>query len=130
MRRYETIVILRPSVGEDDIKDITGKYADIIKKNSGETIKEDHWEIKTLAYPIKKEQQGYYICLEYAALPEAVFGIERLAKLDDRHLKYMTVKLQDVYVPDEEFPDSESPAADAAGGFEGNEETGEKITTI
>ncbi len=120
MRRYETIVILRPSLGEDDINDITGKYADIIKKNNGEVIKEDHWGIKTLAYPIKKEQQGYYICIEYAVFPEAVFEIERLAKIDDRLLKYMTVKLQDVYIPDEEPLDSESPVA--AEIFEENEE--------
>ncbi len=120
MRRYETIVILRPSLGEDDINDITGKYADIIKKNNGEVIKEDHWGIKTLAYPIKKEQQGYYICIEYAVFPEAVFEIERLAKIDDRLLKYMTVKLQDVYIPDEEPLYSESPVA--AEIFEENEE--------
>lgn len=111
MRRYETILIIRPSVTEDGIKEITGKYTDVIGKDDGFIVKEDHWGTKTLAYPIQKEQQGYYICLEYASVPDAVSEIERLAKLDDRLLKYMTVKLQDVYVPYEEPPAEESPVA-------------------
>lgn len=121
MRRYETILIIRPSVGEDEIKEITGKYAEVIGKDEGFIIKEDHWGAKTLAYPIQKEDQGYYIHLEYASVPDAVSEIERLAKLDDRLLKYMTVKLQDVYEPYPEPPAEESPAG-AESAEEGLEE--------
>lgn len=132
MRRYETIIIIRPSVGEDGIKEIIGKYADIITNDGGHIVKEDHWGAKTLAYPIDKEQQGYYICLEYASVPESVSEIERLAKLDDRLLKYMTVKLQDVYKPYEEAPTEESPAAEdtdeGAAGTSGEDEEEAELT--
>ncbi len=128
MRRYETIIIIRPSVNEDGIKEIAGRYTDIIQKDGGHVIKEDHWGARTLAYPIEKEQQGYYICLEYAAVPESVFEIERLAKLDDRLLKYMTIKLQEVYIPDEEIPESESTEAETAEPMEASTEEVEPAT--
>lgn len=106
MRRYETISIIRPDVGDDVIKAISQKTADIIEGEQGSIIRVDNWGLKKLAYPIKKEQQGFYVYTEYAALPSAVAEMERIFKIDDRVLKFMTIKLQDQYVPGE---DDQSP---------------------
>ncbi|MFH1217491.1 MAG: 30S ribosomal protein S6 [Pseudomonadota bacterium] len=99
MRRYETISIINPGVGEDVLNSISQKTADIIEKEAGTIINVDNWGLKKLAYPIKKEQQGYYIYTEYAAVPSAVAEMERIFKIDDNVLKFMTIKLQEVYDP-------------------------------
>lgn len=99
MRRYETISIISPNVGEDDIKAITQRTAGIIEGDGGTIINVDNWGLKKLAYPIKKQQQGYYIYTEFAAVPSAVSEMERIFKIDDNVLKFMTVKLQEVYDP-------------------------------
>lgn len=100
MRRYETIVIIRPNVGEDDIAGIIDKTTGIIESNGGSIVTVDKWGLKKLAYLIKKEQQGYYVLIEYAGKPEAVAEMERIYRIDDKILKFMTIKTQDVYIPD------------------------------
>lgn len=102
MRRYETISIIRPSVGEDEIEAISQKTADIITSGGGIIINTDKWGLKKLAYPIQKELQGYYIYTVFAAKPAEVNEMERIFKINDQILKFMTIKLQDVYTPDPE----------------------------
>ena len=99
MRRYETICIIKPGLVDDDINAIVDRTTGIIEQFAGEIIALDRWGMKKLAYPINKEQQGYYVFAEYAGKPEAVAEVERIFKIDDRVLKFMTVKTQDVYVP-------------------------------
>lgn len=95
MRRYETISIIKSSVGENEITDIVDKASSIITADGGTILKIDRWGIKKLAYPIKKDPQGYYVYMDYASAPAAVAEMERIFKIDDRLLKYMTVKLAD-----------------------------------
>lgn len=101
MRRYETISILRSNLTEDEIDAINTKTAEIITGQNGFVINLDKWGLKKLAYLIQKEQQGYYVYTEYAGTPAAVDEMERIFKIDDRVLKYMTIKLQHEYVEDE-----------------------------
>ena len=97
MRRYETICILRPGLNEEEISSVTARATKTITDNDGSIVKEDRWGLKKLAYPIKKEQQGHYVYLEYAGVPAAVDEIERVFRIDDRVIKYMTIKTQDVF---------------------------------
>lgn len=116
MRRYETIFIIKPSVGEDEITAIIDKTTGIIEQFDGSIVNLDHWGLKKLAYPIKKELQGYYVFAEYAGKPEAVAEAERIFKIDDRVLKFMTIKTQDVFVAD--APKAEEEAESAAASEE------------
>ncbi|MEE4241619.1 MAG: 30S ribosomal protein S6 [Desulfopila sp.] len=101
MRRYETIFILRPSVNEDEINTIVENSSAIIEKDNGKIIDLDRWGMRKLAYPIKKEFQGFYIFLDYSGIPEAVAEMERKFRIDDAVLRYMTVKTADVITEDE-----------------------------
>lgn len=97
MRRYETIAILKPSLGEDDLKSIIDRSTGIIEGFEGTIIKLDRWGLKKLAYPIGKEQQGHYLYMQYAGVPAAVSELERIYRIDDRIMKFLTVKLQEVF---------------------------------
>lgn len=95
MRRYETIYILRPSLGENEITTIIENTNQIITDVEGSIISLQKWGMKKLAYLIKKESQGYYVYVDYTATPEAVAEMERKFRIDDAVLKYLTVKLAD-----------------------------------
>jgi len=95
MRRYETICITRPSLGETEITAIIDRSNSLIEGDGGSIIILDKWGLKRLAYPIEKETQGYYIYTEYAGTPKAVAEMERLYRIDDKVLKYLTVKLEE-----------------------------------
>lgn len=99
MRRYETISILNPSLTEEEIEAIGQRTANIVEEDGGTILKVDPWGLKKLAYPIQKQAQGYYVYTNYTATPEAVNETERQFKIDDRIMKFMTIKLADDFDP-------------------------------
>jgi small subunit ribosomal protein S6 len=101
MRRYETIYILRPTLGEDQVNTLIDNTTKIIQSDNGLIIESDKWGIKKLAYPIKKEILGYYVLCDFAGTPEAVAEIERKFRIDDSVLRYLTVKTADVITTEE-----------------------------
>jgi small subunit ribosomal protein S6 len=95
MRHYETTYILRPTLGEDHFTEIIERTSAIVTDDDGSIIDIDRWGIKTLAYEIKKETQGYYVTMNYAAHGTTIAEIERIFRIDDRLLRYLTIKLAD-----------------------------------
>jgi small subunit ribosomal protein S6 len=116
MRRYETIFIIRPTIAEDEITGIIEKVNSIIEADGGTFIKIDKWGLKKLAYLIKKESQGHYVYVDYASVSASVAEMERIFRIDDRILKYLTVKLADSCDPDaiKELLAQEEQAAEAS----------------
>lgn len=112
MRHYESIIIVRPgAAGEGELTTIIDKYSGAL---NGELAGVDKWGLKKLAYPIKKEQQGFYLLLRFSAAPEGVKEMERLLRIDDRILKYLTVRLTapgSTPAPAEQEKEAESVAA-------------------
>ena len=95
MRRYETIAILRPNSGEEEINRVIELTTQIITDEKGSIIELNKWGMKKLAYLIKKESLGYYVYFDFAGTPAAVNEIERKYRIDDVVLKYMTIKTAD-----------------------------------
>ncbi|MGX9726431.1 MAG: 30S ribosomal protein S6 [Candidatus Electronema sp. VV] len=95
MRHYETTWIMRPSLGEAQFAEIIDRTAAIITGDGGTVIDIGRWGIKKLAYEIKKESQGCYVCMNYAAPGKTIKELERIFRIDDRILRYLTVKLAD-----------------------------------
>lgn len=101
MRRYEQVCILRPSLSEDEITRIIDNTTQLIQDDEGSVIFLNKWGMRKLAYPIKKESQGYYVLCDFAASPAVVSEIERKFRIDDAVLKYLTVKISDAISNDE-----------------------------
>ena len=101
MRRYEQVCILRPSLSEEEITRIIDNTTQLIQEDEGSVIFLNKWGMRKLAYPIKKEIQGYYILCDFAASPSVVSEIERKFRIEDAVLKYLTVKISDAISADE-----------------------------
>ena len=86
---------LRPNLGEEQFTEIIDRTNAIVANDGGEIISLDRWGIKRLAYEISREVQGYYVYMNYAAPGKTVDEIERIFRIDDRALRYLTVKLGD-----------------------------------
>ncbi|MCW5205407.1 30S ribosomal protein S6, partial [Desulfobulbus sp. F5] len=67
MRHYEITWIMRPSLGDTQFTEIIDRTAAIVTGDGGTVIDISRWGIKKLAYDIKKESQGYYVCMNCAA---------------------------------------------------------------
>ena len=101
MRRYETIFIIRPSAGEEEINKVIENTRQIILDEKGSIIELNKWGMKKLAYLIKKESLGYYVFCDFAGTPAAVAEIERKFRIEDLVLKYLTIKTADSIREDE-----------------------------
>ena len=101
MRRYETIYIANPNLDDEALKEVVTKFSDLIKKQKGSIVKIDEWGKRKMAYEVKRFDKGHYILLDFCGLPEMVMELERNLKLDDRILKYSTVKIDEDVDPAE-----------------------------
>jgi len=119
MRYYETLYLINPNLAEEDYKVVVSKFNDLVEKNKGVVIKVDEWGKKTLAYEVKKFGKGYYVLLQYCGEPGITAELKRYLSIDDRVLKYQTIKLSD----------NADPEALKAKAEEGTTKPGQEAST-
>ncbi len=93
MRRYETTFIVNPDLGEEEIQATINKFTRIISGQGGTVLKQDEWGRRRLAYKIGKFTHGYYVLADFAGDPATLAELERNLKLDDRIIRFLSVKI-------------------------------------
>ena len=91
MRRYETIFVLRPDLGEAVLRQSIKRIEDVVAHGGGEMVETEEWGVRELAYRVKRERRGYYVRLDYVAPAAALTEVERNLKLMDDVLRYLSV---------------------------------------
>ena len=94
MNKYESVIIINPSVDDEGIKALIKKYTDIIN-NDGKVESVDEIGKKRLAYEIMKNKEGYYTVFNFEAKPELIAELERNYRIDDSVMKFITIKKED-----------------------------------
>ena len=95
MANYESVLIARQDLGASQVNTLVSELSEVIKKEGGEVVKVDNWGLKNLAYRIKKNRKGYYVLLNIVAPAKAIFEYERLVRLNEDIIRYMTVKVEE-----------------------------------
>jgi small subunit ribosomal protein S6 len=98
---YETMYILRPDLGDDQVEQIIAKYETFLREQGAESIQIQNRGKRRLAYEIKKQRDGIYIQLNYTAPPKAIAPFERAMRLSEEVIRYLTIKQE---VPEEKAP--------------------------
>jgi small subunit ribosomal protein S6 len=101
MRHYETIYILNPDLSDEEYHEIIDKFNKVIENQKGVIIKRQEWGKQRLAYAINKFNNGFYVLVGFCANPGVTAELERNCKIDDRILKYQTIKIADNADPQE-----------------------------
>ncbi|MFH1896328.1 MAG: 30S ribosomal protein S6 [bacterium] len=81
MKQYELLLILIDEAAFPKIKE---KY---FNKFGIKVVKEDIWGIRKLAYPIKKQEAGFYICLEITISHGKLAEFRKQMELEDLVLR-------------------------------------------
>lgn len=95
MANYESVLIARQDLGAAQVNSLVSDLSEVIKKEGGEVVKVDNWGLKNLAYRIKKNRKGHYVLLNIVAPAKAIFEYERLIRLNEDVIRYMTVKVNE-----------------------------------
>lgn len=95
MRRYENIFITHADSPDEEIQALSDRYKAIIESRKGIAVKIERWGKRKLAYEIKKATRGFYVLIDFVGKSDVVDELERNQKIDDKILKFMTVKTSD-----------------------------------
>ena len=89
---YETIFILHPELTEEEAEETVQSLNKILEDRGSETIRIERGGKRRLAYPIRKQRYGYYNLIHFRALSDALLELERVYRLSDRVLRYISVR--------------------------------------
>ncbi len=89
---YETMYILRPDLGDEQIVQQIAKYENLIREHGAENIEIQNRGKRRLAYEIKKHRDGVYVQMNYTGPGTAIAVMERAMRLSEEVIRYMTVK--------------------------------------
>jgi small subunit ribosomal protein S6 len=92
-RDYEMVYIFDSALEEDQINERLDKHHALLKSpDNAEPIRNvNHWGTRTLAYPIKKRETGYYVVADFDCEPPLLGEFERSVKLDEGIIRYLLV---------------------------------------
>ncbi|MDX9745529.1 MAG: 30S ribosomal protein S6 [Syntrophales bacterium] len=92
MRRYDVVFIAMANLSDAEISGIVERYQTMVTEHGGLIIKVEKWGKRKLAYDVRKQSMGFYVLFDMAGDSEIVDEMERNLKIDDKILKYLTVK--------------------------------------
>jgi len=90
---YEQLVLLLPTLSEDEVQDAVKKISSFIVENGGEILKVDNWGKRKLAYKLNRQTMGYYVLFVFKAPSSVIKKIEEFYKVYDPIFKFMVIKL-------------------------------------
>ena len=96
MRDYELVVVLSPSLGDEGFPATIERISGVIQGNGGEIKNVDQWGRRRLAYPIKRNLEGYYAVTKFAAEPTAIRLLENNLDLAEDVLRHLVIKLDNI----------------------------------
>ena len=93
MRKYEMLTIL--DAATENQSDEILKIEEVIKNLGGTVSKSDAWGKRTLAYPIRKKTEGYYVLFTFELEPAQTFELRRILGLRANVYRQLTIVLDD-----------------------------------
>lgn len=91
-RRYETVYIFDSALEEPAINEKLERFHGLLTREGKGTMADtNHWGKRTLAYPIKKKDTGYYVVAQFETVGDLLPEYERAVKLDESVLRYLIV---------------------------------------
>ena len=95
MKTYEIMFIIRPTVGEDEVKKIIKDFGKILTDKKAKIISEKDMGQRELAFEINDFKSGfYYLYNVEAENDEAVKEFDRLAAINNDIIRHLITKIE------------------------------------
>ena len=94
MNKYESVIIINPSVEEEGIKNLINKFSNLINTD-GKVESVEEMGKRKLAYEVKKNKEGYYVLFNFEAKPTLIAELERNYRITDEVIKFIVVRKED-----------------------------------
>ncbi len=91
MNKYESVIIVNPNVEEAELKNLEEKFTTLINKN-GKVESVENMGKKKLAYEVRKNKEGIYLCFNFEAEPDSITELERIYRITDEIIKFIVIR--------------------------------------
>ncbi len=96
MALYEHIFLARQDVSAQQVEELTNTLTELLVSNGVKVTKNEYWGLKTLSYRIRKNRKAHYSLLNIDAPHAAVAEMERLMRINEDILRFMTVRVDEL----------------------------------
>ncbi len=93
MQHYEGTFVLDPTLQEEGYNKQLERIKKFIDDRGGRVIEDDRWGLRTLAYEIKKQTQGFYGVLEWEGPGGLIGELDHMLRLDEHILRHLIVHI-------------------------------------
>ncbi len=95
MNKYEMMFIVKATMESENVKATAENMKKVVTDLKGNVVEYKELGEKKLAYPIKKELNGYYFVMQFEATNAAEAELSRKAGLDENILRHLIVRLDE-----------------------------------
>jgi small subunit ribosomal protein S6 len=95
MPLYEHVYLARQDASTQQVEELTTQLKGVVEGLGGTIAKNEYWGVKTLSYRLRKNRKAHFTLMNISAPPAAINEIERLERLNEDVLRYLTVRVEE-----------------------------------
>jgi small subunit ribosomal protein S6 len=96
MPLYECVLIARNDVTQQQVEAVADGIGTNLEADGGSVKKREYWGLRSLAYRVNKNRKGHYMLLGLDAKPAFITEMERLLRLNEDVLRFMTLRVDEI----------------------------------
>ncbi|MDR0696992.1 MAG: 30S ribosomal protein S6 [Christensenellaceae bacterium] len=89
MTKYQLLYIIDASLEKEARQAIVDKYTELITSLGGSITKTDQWDKRTLAYPINRKTEGFYVLVLFEGPSTIPLEVNRQMRISDVILRQL-----------------------------------------
>ena len=79
-------------MSEEEVKEAEGNITSLLNSNEAQSTQTKIWGKRTLAYPINKNDEGYYIQANFDMSQDKIKNVDDALRFDQKIIRYLIVK--------------------------------------
>jgi small subunit ribosomal protein S6 len=91
---YEHVYLARQDASAQQVEELTAQLKGVVEGLGGSVKKTEYWGVKSLSYRLRKNRKAHYTLMDLEAPPAAINEIERLERLNEDVLRYLTIRVE------------------------------------
>ncbi|MGD0418312.1 MAG: 30S ribosomal protein S6 [Xanthobacteraceae bacterium] len=95
MSLYEHVYLARQDASVQQVEELTAHLKSVIEGMGGSIAKAEYWGVKSLSYRLRKNRKAHFTLLNLDAPAAAINEIERLERLNEDVLRYLTIRVEE-----------------------------------
>ena len=92
MHTYESIIILRPQVSDNEVAEFVDKTKKFITHEGGESLGDEKLGRRRLTHAIKHIREGFYVYLKFRLSPQNITKLNTSLRLNETVMRSMVIK--------------------------------------